>query len=119
LAVVERDTFFVAGDGARLFKYEGLPMEVQGAEQTSPSRLQVKVDYNGLVKDLTAEPEEKVKALLERAENAFNITQNRHTLALFNASGVELSDTQSLKEAGVKTGDELLLRPSRIKGGAR
>lgn len=94
-------------------------MEVQAAEQTTPGRLQVNIDYNGLVKDLTAEAQEKVQALLERAENAFNITQNRHTLALFNASGVELSDNQSLKEAGVKSGDELLLRPSRIKGGAR
>jgi hypothetical protein len=92
---------------------------VQVAEQTTPGRLQVKIDYNGLVKDLGGEAEEKVQALLERAENAFNITQNRHTLALFNASGVELSDSQSLKEAGVKSGDELLLRPSRIKGGVR
>jgi hypothetical protein len=93
-------------------------MEAQTAEQTAPSRFEVKIDYNGLVKELTGEAQERVQALLERAENAFQITQNRHTLALFNASGVELSDGQSLKEADVKGGDELLLRPSRIKGGA-
>jgi hypothetical protein len=94
-------------------------MELQAAEQTTSGRLQITIDYNGLVKDLTAELQEKVLALLERAENAFQITQNRHTLALFNASGVELNDSQTLKEAGVKSGDELLLRPSRVKGGTR
>lgn len=92
-------------------------MEVQNAEQTATSRFEVKIDYNGLIKELTVEPQEKVQALLERAENEFKITQNRHTLALFNTLGVELNDTLSLKEAGVKKGDELLLRPSRIKGG--
>jgi hypothetical protein len=92
-------------------------MEAQSAEQTASGRFEVKIDYNGLVKELTVEPQEKVQALLERAENEFKITQNRHTLALFNGSGVELNDTLSLKEAGVKNGDELLLRPSQIKGG--
>jgi hypothetical protein len=86
-------------------------------EQTSLHQFRIKVDYNGLVKDLTVNSNEKVQAVLERAENAFQITQNRHTLSLFNDAGVELTDTKSLGEAGVKAGDELLLRPSRIKGG--
>lgn len=92
-------------------------METQ--EQTAPVGFAVEIDYNGLVKEVNGEPQEKVRALLERAENEFKITQNRHTLALFNASGVELNDALSLREAGVTDGDELLLRPSRVKGGTR
>ena len=94
-------------------------MTEQVSVQTSPTHIQVKVSYNGLIKGLTANPREAVQALLNRAEDAFQITQNRHLLALFNMAGVELTDTQSLEAAGVKSGDELLLRPSRIKGGDR
>ena len=92
-------------------------MQEQSVE--SPSQFQVKIDYNGLVRHLSISLHERVQAVLERGENEFQITQNRHTLALFNASGVEVADTQSVKEAGIKPGDELLLRPSRIKGGNR
>lgn len=92
-------------------------MQGQTVEQIAAGQFRVQVNYNGLVKDLTTNEAEKVQAVLERAENAFQITQNRHTLALFTETGVELSDTQSVKEAGIKSGDELLLRPSRVKGG--
>jgi hypothetical protein len=91
-------------------------MQEQSVEQ-SPKQFQVKIDYNGLVKQLSINPHERVQSVLDRAENEFQITQNRHTLALFNASGAEVTDTQSVEEAGIKPGDELLLRPSRIKGG--
>lgn len=94
-------------------------MTEQISVQTPPNQIQVKVSYNGLIKGLTANPHEAVQALLNRAEDAFQITQNRHLLALFNMAGVELTDTQSLEAAGVRSGDELLLRPSRIKGGDR
>jgi hypothetical protein len=92
-------------------------MQEQSVE--SPNQFQVRIDYNGLVRHLSISLHERVQAVLERAENEFQITQNRHTLALFNASGVEVTDTQSVKEAGIKPEDELLLRPSRIKGGNR
>jgi hypothetical protein len=94
-------------------------MQEQNVEQSLPNQFKVKIDYNGVVKHLSISPHERVQSVLDRAENEFQITQNRHTLALFNASGVEVADTQSVKEAGIKPGDELLLRPSRIKGGNR
>jgi hypothetical protein len=90
-------------------------MQEQSVE--SPNQFQVVIDYNGLARHLSINLHERVQSVLDRAENEFQITQNRHTLALFNASGAEVADAQSVEEAGIKPGDELLLRPSRIKGG--
>ena len=75
------------------------------------------VTYNGIDKTFEAEADESVKTLLERAIRAFGITQNVHLLALFTPDGRELQDGKTLKEAGLKPGDHLLLRPSAVRGG--
>jgi hypothetical protein len=77
----------------------------------------VEVLYNGVKKKFEARPEETVKHLLEQAIRAFGSVPNPHTLSLYK-DGKELPDGQTLKEAGVKPHDLLLLRPGAVKGGA-
>lgn len=68
-------------------------------------------------KDVPFDAKETVKALLDRAIQAFGSLPNPHTLALYTAEGRELPDASTLKDEGVKAGDCLLLRPSTVKGG--
>jgi hypothetical protein len=77
----------------------------------------VVISYDGVKKKFDAHPHESVKNLLEKAIKDFGITQNQHTLALFTLGNVELPDSETLKAAGVKPHEELLLRPSKVKGG--
>jgi vacuolar-type H+-ATPase subunit F/Vma7 len=77
----------------------------------------VVVIYNGVKKKFEVRPEETVKHLLDEAIKAFGSIPNPHTLSLYNKQGAELLDTQTLKQAGVRPHDELLLRPSTVKGG--
>ena len=60
-----------------------------------------------------------MKAILERALNAFRIQANRHIMALFTEAGVELPDNSSAQAAGIKPGEILILRPSNVRGGSR
>ncbi|GGI29854.1 ubiquitin-like domain-containing protein [Bradyrhizobium guangdongense] len=78
----------------------------------------LKVIYNGLKKPFEVRPEETVKQLLNQAIGAFGSIPNPHMLSLYNKDGEELPDGETLKQAGVKPHDELLLRPSAVKGGA-
>jgi len=80
-----------------------------------PRQFKVKVLYNGVDKTFEVRPEETVKHLLDQAISAFGAA-NPHTLSLYK-DGAELVDGQTLKEAGVKPEDQLLLRPSKVKGG--
>jgi hypothetical protein len=80
-----------------------------------PREFTVKVLYNGVDKQFKVRPEEAVKHLLDEAIRVFGAA-NPHTLSLYKA-GTELTDGQTLKEAGVKPDDQLLLRPSNVKGG--
>jgi len=80
-----------------------------------PRQFKVKVLYNGVDKTFEVRPEETVKHLLDQAISAFGAA-NPHTLSLYK-DGTELVDGQTLKEAGVKPEDQLLLRPSKMKGG--
>jgi len=77
----------------------------------------VRVTYNGVVRELAYQPHEQVTALLQRAVHLFGITANAHLLSLFNESGQELPDNESVQAAGVKPGDLLILRQSVVKGG--
>jgi hypothetical protein len=80
----------------------------------------VTVLYDGVKKPFEVRREELVKTLLDQAISAFGPLPNPHTLALYpEKGGEELKDEQTLKEAGVKPCDLLLLRPSKVKGGAR
>jgi hypothetical protein len=78
----------------------------------------VEVSYNGVPKEFEVRDHELVKTLLDRTLNVFGPIPNPHTLSLFNSANVELDDAKTLKAVGVKPGDKLLLRPSKVKGGS-
>lgn len=96
-----------------------MPLSPAAAPQ-HPANTQIKVTvtYAGLTKNFTVPPHQAVQALLEQALNAFGVHNNRHTQSLYSSAGAELADAQSLEAAGIKEGDQLLLRPSQVKGGA-
>jgi hypothetical protein len=77
----------------------------------------VEIIYDGVKKPFEVRIEETVKQLLDRAIHAFGPLPNPHTLSLYK-DGKELADSQTIKEAGIKPCDVLLLRPSTVKGGA-
>ena len=79
----------------------------------------IEIRHNAEGKDFPYRPDEKVHKLLEAAIAAFGIAENVHTLALYTREGLELKDEQqTLEAAGVKAGDVLRLRTSKVKGGA-
>lgn len=86
-------------------------------ELEHPKEFTVEILYDGIKKKFEVRAQETVKALLDKALAAFGPLPNPHTLSLYKG-GEELSDSQTLKEAGVKPHDILLLRPSKVKGGA-
>lgn len=89
----------------------GNAIAVQGRRTT------VVVLYNGRTEALRYNEHETVHALLQQALATFGAAGN-HLLALFMASGVELTNEQdSLEHAGVHAGDHLVLRQSIVKGG--
>lgn len=73
--------------------------------------------YNGTDKTIEYAPHETVRALLDKAIAAFGIGQNQHLMALYDPAGQELGDNSSLEAAGVKPGEELVLRQSVVRGG--
>jgi len=77
----------------------------------------ISVNYNGLVKPIEVDKDETVGDVRNKAIAAFGITSNPHLLGLFPKDGPELSDSQTVKEAKIKKGDELLLRPSAVRAG--
>jgi hypothetical protein len=83
--------------------------------------IEVIILYNGLEREVDAQPQQNVQALLELAMNAFGVHQNRHLMALFFVEPLKELEplTQSLKDAGVVNGTKLLLRPSAVRGGVR
>jgi hypothetical protein len=90
-----------------------------GEREKKPEKKTITVIYLGEPRLLDYEPEELVKHALERALDLFGITNNRHLMALFGEDGNELTDLeQSLKHAGVKRGDKLLLGQSNVRGGS-
>jgi hypothetical protein len=84
--------------------------EIEHAHQ-----FKIQVLYNGVDKTFEVRPEETVKHLLDQAISAFGAAAP-HTLSLYK-DGTELADAETMKAAGVKPGDKLLLRPSKVKGG--
>ena len=83
-----------------------------------PKKFDVQVIYNGVEHSVPAEISELVKALLERAIQSFGSLPSPHTLALYTKDGTELADNLTVKDAGIKPCETLLLRPSKVKGGA-
>ena len=86
-------------------------------EIENPQVFTVEVLYDGVKKSFEVRVGETVKHLLDKAIRAFGTLPNPHTLSLYK-DGKELPDTQTIKEAGIKPCDVLLLRPSKVKGGA-
>ena len=82
------------------------------------TKIEVSIAYVGITKTLLVTPHQTVQSVLELALNAFGVHNNRHTQSLFTEAGVELADAQSVADAGIKDADRLLLRPSKVKGGA-
>jgi hypothetical protein len=82
-------------------------------------KFQIDVLYNGITEVLDIEPHEQVTAVLNRAENIFHITQNRHLLSLFRADGTEIADQQSVRDARLTPNETIALRPSTVKGGTQ
>ena len=86
-------------------------------EQEHRHKYEVEIVYDGVKKSFEVRPHETVKSLLDKATNAFGPLPNPHTLALY-AGATELQDSLTLQQAGVKPCETLLLRPSKVKGGA-
>lgn len=80
---------------------------------------EVTVLYDGVKKKFEVRPGELVKKLLDQAIKEFGPLLNPHTLSLFTEAGEELKDEQTIKDAGIKPHELLLLRPSKVKGGSR
>lgn len=86
-------------------------------EQQEQRLLEVTVFYNGDPKQFRYRPHERVEHLLDKARRDFHVTVNPHLMGLFNEAGEELVDAQTLSEAHVESGQELILRQSRVRGG--
>ncbi len=84
---------------------------------TATKQFEISIVYNGITKSITVNPEQAVQAVREQAIHVFGVTQNPHLLGLFTDQGVELSDTQSVENAGITPGVTLLLRPSAVRAG--
>lgn len=81
-------------------------------------QLLLTIIYNGISRPLEIRRDATVKTLLERSITLFGNLPQPHTLALWTAQGVELTnEQQTLKDAHLKDGDCLILRPSAVKGG--
>jgi len=88
------------------------------ARAKTKHEIEVCIEYNGLPKKIEIDPNATVKTLLDRAISAYGNLPQPHTLALWNAQGVELTNEQeTLRDAHVKDSDVLTLRPSVVKGG--
>lgn len=90
---------------------------VGNAKDDDKHPFKVTVSYNGQHKHFEVKSDELVKKLLDQAISAFGPIPQNHTLSLWNDNGQELKDGDTIKAAGVKPGDELLLKPSAVKGG--
>ncbi len=86
-------------------------------EDVHDHSITIEVVYNGLAKSLTVSKEDLISSLLQRAIALFGITQNQHTLSLYTSEGVELQDTSTVRNAKLKKGEQILLRPSTVKAG--
>jgi hypothetical protein len=88
------------------------------ARHESKQTLHLGILYNGIRKEVEINRDATVKALLDRAISLFGNIPQPHTLALWTEKGVELTNEQeTLKSAGLKDGESLILRPSAVKGG--
>jgi hypothetical protein len=91
-----------------------------GVSHAHEQRGHVEVLYNGLTRRVDFQFTESMGALRQQAVNAFGNPPTPHALSLFTKAGTEFgpnTDTLTVREAGVKDGEELLLRPGIVRGG--
>lgn len=79
--------------------------------------IDIAISYNGIDKPLTVSRDELIGDVRNRAVSLFGIAENQHLLGLFSVAGGELSDAETVKDAKVKNGTKLLLRPSAVRAG--
>jgi hypothetical protein len=84
-----------------------------------PKKTRVDVTFNGADRKVDYQPSAGMQVLVDAALDAFRIQDNRHLMALWTVSGVELPITGSAADAGVKPNYVLVLRPSAVRGGWR
>jgi hypothetical protein len=84
---------------------------------TAVTRDTVTITYNGNDQVIDYKPDEKVRAVLDRALAEFHVSSNPHLMGLFTEGNVELSDDSTMSSAGVKPGELLVLRQSAVRGG--
>jgi hypothetical protein len=77
----------------------------------------IAVLYNGRIDRFAHKADETVGTLLAKAIERFGVVSEPHRLSLFDATGRELPDAETLHQAKVKAGAELVLRQSTVKGG--
>lgn len=91
--------------------------ETKQAPVKGTAKATVTILYNGVERELRLHDEQHVEHLLKEAIREFGIASNQHLLSLFDSAGAELPDEETLRAAGVKPGDHLVLRPGVVKGG--
>ncbi|MBI3528368.1 MAG: hypothetical protein HY067_10400 [Betaproteobacteria bacterium] len=87
------------------------------AEAAVEKKLEVIVIYNGVPKSIGIEPDDTIKQLLDHAIQVFAPLPQPHLLSLFTEKGEELNESLTVRQAGIQKRQQLLLRPSQVKGG--
>lgn len=103
-------------DAEREVKKAETEIKEEIREEEQEREFAVEVLYDGVKKKFEVRLEETVKMLLDQAIKAFGPLPNPHMLAIYKG-GDELNDSLTIKKAGIKPHDVLLLRPSKVKGG--
>ena len=86
-------------------------------EAVTHHKFPIEVVYNGAAQLQMIEPDETVKQVLDKAILLFHITQQPHLMSLFTLTGHKLDEALTVKAAGVKPEEALLLRQDSVKGG--
>lgn len=79
--------------------------------------IEIIIVYNGLTKPLSVAKTDLISLVLAHAIALFGTLPQPHTLALYTDDRGELPDGQTVKEAGLKKHEKVLLRPSTVKAG--
>jgi hypothetical protein len=91
--------------------------EVERETEDKTKEATLKITYNGVTKHVAFESSEVVKAILDRAIQAFSVTQAAHLLSLFLEDGSTVPDQSTAAAAGLKKNMKVVLRPDQVKGG--
>lgn len=91
-----------------------------------PEGFSITIVYNGDPKTLDVNPNEQMQAVLQRAINLFNLQRQVHQMGLFTDADVQVAGPatlggpqieQSVNQAGLVTGQMLVLKQVVIQGG--